>query len=167
MIIAGSRAPHRVWPGARWLALFLPLALCVGCAAETSGHEAMMRQIEASVELPAGASAIDDYARNYAALPDGTVIAIYVKPHEPVTLDAGCDEVGADFETLPCSEETVAELERQDAQWTKAIGAAGESRWLDDYRDLPGIFDGGCMQIEVRFDPRSNEIKSVACNGSV
>jgi hypothetical protein len=124
-----------------------------------------MRRIEASVDLPAGASAIDDYVRNYATLPDGTVIAIYMKPEEPVAENAGCEEVGADFETVPCSEETVAELKRRDAEWVEAVGAAGESRWLDDYRDLPGILDGGCMQVEIRFDPRSDEIESVTCNG--
>ena len=65
----GRIGPQCVWPKVSWLALFSPLALCVGCAAETSGHEALMRQIEASVELPAGASGIDDYARIYAVCP--------------------------------------------------------------------------------------------------
>ncbi len=45
------------------------------------------------------------------------------------------------------------------------FGKAGESRWFDNYRELPMINDGGCIQIEVIFDQRSQKIISAMCNG--
>jgi hypothetical protein len=43
--------------------------------------------------------------------------------------------------------------------------AAGRRRWVGDVRQLPGISDGGCAVVEVRFDLTAGRIERVACNG--
>lgn len=147
--------------------LFAALALTSACRAADDEHQVLMKHIESAVRLPEDAWAIEEYARNYASMPDGTVLAIYVKPFEHVAYpDQACEQVLENLETAPCSTETIAELEAQDAQLAESRGKAGESRWLNDYRKLPTMNDGGCMLIEISFDPRSRKIERVECNGT-
>ena len=40
----------------------------------------------------------------------------------------------------------------------------GQRRWVDDYRGLPLISEGGCDVIEITFDPRTQKLDTPACN---
>ena len=40
----------------------------------------------------------------------------------------------------------------------------GRRRWVDDYRALPLISEGGCGVIEITFDPRTQKLDTPACN---
>lgn len=153
--------------------LVLGLLLCLGsvsaCGDSESEHRLLMDLIESKVLLPEGSSPIDEYSRNYAVGPNGKVFAIYVFP--PILVDGGDEDFGCsvmleNFDVRPCNAQEIAESKQRDAAAALAFGAAGESRWFDNYRKLPVIDDGGCAQVTIIFDPRSQKIESASCNGS-
>ncbi len=126
-----------------------------------------MRTIETEVKLPTEAKALDEYSRNYALRPDGKVIGIYVIPRstERQGSENDCEVMLKDLGSRPCTaaeKKTIADEEKAAAE---LFGQANQSRWFDDYRDLPMILDGGCDQIEIVFDPSSRVIQSAQCNG--
>lgn len=125
-----------------------------------------MRAVESMVQLPAGAKPLEEYSRNYASLPDGKVIGIYVLPSTPETQrhDIGC-EVALKRGSRPCTDAEKAESAAQERATAKLFGQANQSRWFGDYRQLPIILDGGCELIEIIFDPSSQLIQSAQCNG--
>lgn len=126
-----------------------------------------MRAIEAAVVLPTGAGALDEYSRNYAVGPDGKILAFYVKPGEPPIAGAyyGCNVMLVNLESRPCTEDEVAEMVRRDQERAETMGKAGQSRWFENYREMPFVLDGGCGFIEITYDPRSKQIESTECNG--
>lgn len=151
-------------------ALFYSVALISGAACsqpQASEHELVMRTIETAMELPAGARAIGEYSRNYALRPDGKVMAVYVipKPLKARDSDYGCEVMLEDFGSRPCTDAEEAEIADQENATADLFGQANQSRWFDNYGDLPMILDGGCDLIEIIFDPQSQQIESTQCNG--
>lgn len=129
-----------------------------------------METIESTVQLPKGARSIDEYSRNYAFMPDGKVLAVFIIPMEPTGYDRegfGCEVMLEDFESRPCTDEEISDMKQQDRATTVSYGAANESRWFDDYLELPMILDGGCAQVTIVFEPRSETIETAECNGSI
>ncbi len=126
-----------------------------------------MRVIESAVELPVGAEALEEYSRNYALRPDGKVMAVYVTPlpTEARGSEDGCEVMLEDMDSRPCTEAEEAEIASNDEVMAASFGQADQSRWFDDYRDLPMIMDGGCSLIEIIYDPQSQLIESTQCNG--
>lgn len=126
-----------------------------------------MQAIETAVELPAGAKALGEYSRNYALRPDGKVIAVYVVPKAVKHRDSdyGCEVMLEDFESRPCTDAEEAKMAAQEDTTADLFGQANQSRWFDNYGDLPIIMDGGCDLIEIIFDPQSRQIESTQCNG--
>lgn len=126
-----------------------------------------MRAIEAAVVLPEGAGALDEYSRNYALGPDGKILAVYVSPSEPPIANAeyGCEVMLEDLESRPCTEEEVAELVRDNEASAERMGKAGQSRWFDNYGEMPRVLDGGCGFIEIVYDPQTRRIERAECNG--
>jgi len=122
--------------------------------------------IELAVNLPAGARTLQDYSRNYAMRPDGRVIGVYVipQPDENYGPDYGCEVMLENFTSRPCTKAEDAENAKINSAMADMFGRA-EPRWVNDYRNLPAISDGGCDVIEVIFDPRLNRIESTLCNG--
>jgi len=79
--------------------------------------------------------------------------------------DYGCEVMLEDFASRPCTEAEKAEIaEREDAA-ADLYGQANQSRWFDNYGDLPMIVDGGCDLIVIIFDPQSQQVESTQCNG--
>lgn len=153
-------------------ALFYSVALISGAACsqqQAAEHELVMRSIETGVELPAGARALREYSRNYALRPDGKVMAVYVipKPVKARESDYGCEVMLEDFESRPCTNAEDAEIAGQEDATADLFGQVNQSRWFDNYDDLPMILDGGCDLIEIIFDPQSQQIESTQCNGEV
>jgi hypothetical protein len=146
---------------------FFALATAAACAEQSSEQDALMNAIERSVTMPAGAGKLDDYLRNYAIGPDGKVVAIYVTPHQPPAAgeDVGCDVMLEDLESRPCTAAEEAELVADDQASAVTQGAAGQSRWFEDYRELPTILDGGCDVITIIYDPHAKQVESAECNG--
>lgn len=126
-----------------------------------------MQAIEKAVILPEKASALDEYSRNYATGPDGKVIGIYVTPHDidPAGEDVGCEVMLEDLESRTCTEAEEAELAARDQALAAKQGNAGQSRWFDDYLELPTIMDGGCDVVTIIYDPRAKRVESAECNG--
>lgn len=149
--------------------IYLPIVLLIGAAnsERPSDEEAVMRTIESAVQLPDDAKALEYYSRNYALRPDGKVIAVYVRPHlmEARDSDYNCEVMLEDFGSRPCTEVEKGGALARDQAMAERFGQSGQSRWLEDYRDLPNISDGGCDLIEIIFDPQSQMIESTQCNG--
>lgn len=156
--------------GAPMRAVFYAIALVTGSACsqqQVSEQELIMRAIESAVQLPAGAEPLDEYSRNYALRPDGKVIGVYVlpRPAEARVSDVGCEVMLESFESRPCTDAEEAEIAGQEKATVDLFGQANQTRWFEDYRDLPMMLDGGCNLIEIIFDPQSQLIQSTQCNG--
>jgi 5-deoxy-D-glucuronate isomerase len=145
------------------------IALFIGgaCSERPSDQEAVMLLLESAVDLLAGAKALDEYSRNYAVRPDGKVIGIYVTPQPAAGLEGenSCEVMLEDLSSRPCTKAERAEVVNQDKAMAAMLGQADQSRWFDDYLDLPVVLDGGCNLIEIIFDPQSQRIESTRCNG--
>ena len=146
----------------------IALATSAGCSQQqASEQELIMRAIESAVHLPAGAKPLEEYSRNYASGPDGKVIGVYVlpMPTEAQVGDVGCERMLENFDSRPCTDVERAEGAARDKATADLFGKANQTRWFDDYRELPMILDGGCNLIEIIFDPQSKLIQSAQCNG--
>ncbi len=142
--------------------------LTLASACSTAERQDLMSAIEAKLVMPAGAASIEAYSRNYAFRPDGKVVAIYVIPRLADTREDpedGCEVLLEDFESRPCSDDEIAELRQQHAAIAAQLGTVGQSRWFDDYLELPAISDGGCDVLDILFNPNSGQIEHIACNG--
>jgi hypothetical protein len=153
------------------LAWICYLFLLGACASERPKAH-LIEAIESRVAMPPGSRPIDEYSRHYANLPDGRVIGIYVVPPTPIATDAGCDVVGpiddgGSLKERPCSSSETADLKNLNPKTAEAFGKAGEWRWWQDYKGMPGINDGGCDQVNVIYDPRTDRIDPAVCNGRV
>lgn len=136
------------------------------CAPLPEGKEtAIMDKIEQAVVLPEGAAQLDAYGRNYAWDGQGKVVATYLKPSPLLDGSDGCEVTLENFSLRPCTKEELAELAASEAQRVAAETPAGQRRWFDDFRKLPGINDGGCMQVNVLYDTSTHHVLAVACNG--
>ena len=124
---------------------------------------ALMDEIEKKVQLPLGAARLERYARHYALQEDGKVIGVYVLhlPAPPKGADYGCSEIRLDGKELT-SKPITCPPEPDISQEV----AAGERRWFDDDRKLPLISDGGCIVVNVIFNPSAHEVESAFCNGA-
>lgn len=138
--------------------IVVAILLLGGCSTTVEREQdALMSRLEHNLRLPEGASDLREYARYYADSGNGEIAVIYLIPFGlEKGPDDSCEEMLADFSTreVPCPEFQPA--------WAMA---AGKRRWLDDYRDLPWINDGGCAQIEVIFDKETSAVKRAECNG--
>ena len=146
----------------------IALATSAGCSQEqASEQELIMRAIESAVQLPAGAKPLEEYSRNYASGPDGKVIGVYVlpRPTEAQVGDVGCDVMLENFDWRPCTDAEKAEGAAREKAAADLFGQANQTRWFDDYRELPMTLDGGCGLIQIVFDPQSKLIQSAQCNG--
>ena len=140
--------------------LKIALLLVLTAAAPPSSvreHERLMSQIESVVLLPARAKPLSEYGRNYALTGKDEVVGIYLIPPKAYDKRMGCMLGNGE----PCPKNVV---ERNEAE-RAAQAAAGTHRWYDDASQLPGLMDGGCDQITVRYSLSSGVI-SVSCNGS-
>ncbi|BBF68971.1 hypothetical protein [Sphingomonas bisphenolicum] len=94
-----------------------------------------MNNIERMLVMPAEARPWHEYARYYSAEPDGKIVGIFIIPDERDRQN--------EFYNLP----------------------AGQRRWVDDYRNLPSINDGGCGVLTVTLYPKSQKREGPFCNG--
>ena len=100
--------------GMRSICIFLVLLLVVACSSsEERRQAAFMDEIDGSVRLPVGASALKSYNRYYVYGKHGDVFGLYVLAHAgerperqwltdptqlPIVLDGGCGVVGVKFD---------------------------------------------------------------------
>ena len=136
-------------------ALFLVGSMLAGCSEVRSEREELAGEIERSVVLPTNARALEDYERYYAKNADGSVSAVYIvhdEGHREAVARA-CREI--DDAPFPCPV----------AGGQLRLVEAGESRWVDDAIDLPGMSGGGCSQVDISYQPRDGAFVRVECNG--
>ena len=122
---------------------------------EEQRYGKLMDDIEARIELPAGASSLSHYARYYAIDETGLVTGIFASGYRAAGPDEGCEEILEDMSSrpVPCPDDSNDQLR------------SGQRRWVGDSDQLPIIMDGGCGVITVVYDPRRSVIESVTCNG--
>ncbi|GLR47236.1 hypothetical protein GCM10007925_09470 [Sphingomonas astaxanthinifaciens DSM 22298] len=129
-----------------------------------------MDAIEEQVQLPSGASPLQDYARHYAVDANGRmgagrgrIIGVYLlpEPPRPTGPGIGCSEVVVQ----PNGQETLKDVPCPLEGQGKGDVSAGERRWFDDVEALPTINDGGCMMVTVIFNPSTQRVELAECNG--
>lgn len=117
-------------------------------------REQLIETIEAAVQLPDGAWPLDRYERYYAE-DDGRVLGVYTvhsADHRRQVLNF-CQ--GLDDAPSPCP---------SGGQGLRLV-AAGQSIWLDDQEDLPGMSGGGCSLVTISYLPSERKFERVECNG--
>ena len=131
--------------------------LLAGCATESSQTDKIMDQIESTISLPSGASEIGSYARYYTKSENGLVTAVYLSPFEKPDPNDGCSEIMPDdsLKDVPCPE----------TEYAYPLLESGQRVWLEDFRNMPVVFDGGCIYIEIEYDLKTQKYISIACNG--
>tara|TARA_B100000678_G_C17986325_1_gene413108 strand:- start:119 stop:499 length:381 start_codon:yes stop_codon:yes gene_type:complete len=124
-----------------------------------------MDRIEELVDLPDDAGPWDSYSRNYARASDGRIVAVYVTVSADLPADAGCSVMLKNFDMRPCTDEEIAEVRRMEENLKAGQAEAGSSRWFADTSDLPAVNDGGCSVVNIVYDPKTERVESVKCNG--
>lgn len=145
----------------RWmlrLSSIIPLVLLQSsCADDRDENARMASAIDAALTLPDGAAPIDSYARYYSVRPDGKIQATYVvaaSEDAPKPADYGCTEITSDdqLKDIPCPADDSPR--------------AGDQRWVNS-DEIPIVDDGGCLIINILYDPSSNRVEAADCNGSL
>jgi major membrane immunogen (membrane-anchored lipoprotein) len=128
---------------------------------EQRTQEHLMEEIERAVSLPPGASPLSAYGRNYAYFGRDFVRGEYLIPDPPMTESTSCSHWGG----VPCTKEEVQEMIKSDKAFRATMASAGERRWFKSVDDLPGVNDGGCIQITVEYHIPTRSVLFAACNG--
>ena len=151
-----------------WTPTLLALLLLAAPAPGAGrGHEPLMDEIEQALVLPQGAASLAEYGRNYAFKGAGTVVATYLRPLAGPDAKSGCSEVLQDFSLRPCTQKEVEQSVRSEARRVASETPAGRRRWFNDYRRLPFIYDGGCLQVNIEYDVAAHRVVRASCNGYV
>ena len=144
------------------------LALWFLAAAALPGNARQQQRLEEEIErvvvLPRGASPLTAYGRNYARSGD-EVVAVYLIPWSPPAASEGCEVMKKESLSRPCTKQEIQEAAKADGLGLSASAPAGTTRWYRRIQELPGILDGGCMQVNVRYRISTHNILSIACNG--
>ena len=140
--------------GLRYIAT-LALLLTACATPEERKRADLMNKLEAQMQLPKGAPPLDRYARYYAYKDNNTVVGVYMIPMNGPNPGDGCSEMLADMtsKAVPCPE-----MPNDDVP-------AGQRRWIENYRMLPSVHDGGCTIVNVTFRLSSLRVEHVTCNG--
>lgn len=138
----------------------------IACSkSEDQTHAALLDEIERQVQLPKGANSLGEYARYYAYDAQRKIVGVYLEPSESDAREAGeqCEELEVSLKgdlashVVPCPPTTIGLHNLK----------AGERRWDYDYRQLPSVADGGCGIVHVLFNPGTEKVEHVLCNGQV
>jgi hypothetical protein len=144
------------------LSVLAAFSISAPATSDDRTFERLMDGIEKQVRLPEGAAPLQDYARHYASQTDGKVVGVYVlrAPAPARGPDWSCAKVvldGGKVITKPVACPSDPDTSEQ--------VAAGQRRWFDDFRKLPLIHDGGCMVVNIVFNPTTRRVEHAFCNG--
>lgn len=115
-----------------------------------------MNRIEHMIQLPVGAGSLQSYARAYHFSSRRKVRATYFRAAERSDY-AYCGRILRMGPRLSGDAAAVC---------PPPIGMrAGERRWFDDHVFLPGVCDGGCIQVNIEYDVSTGRITLAQCNG--
>jgi len=139
-----------------WIAGTTALILTSCSTPEERRHDALMDQIEGQVQLPKGASPLDDYIRVYAAGGKDQVIASYAL--SSVVSDAAkqeCADVAIDgsAKAVPCVSPVVRAAKPGDRVWVSRSG------------DLPFQDVHGCEVITLAYKLSEQRFEELGCVG--
>lgn len=143
--------------------LSLTLLAALSPASLDSRYSKLADEIERRIVLPRGAHPLSAYARYYSRSGD-IVVAAYVLPEQPSNAMQGCEVMTANS-SRPCTEREIHVMKLADIRRLSARAPAGARRWYANERDMPGILDGGCGQVNVRYRISTHRILFATCNG--
>lgn len=113
--------------------------------------------------MPKGAQPIAAYGRNYALTDRGTIIARYIIPSQAPNMIQRCAKIAGG--NHPCSKTELAAFKAKYDRILTNDTSAGFRRWFAKPGELPNIFDGGCRQVNVEYDPVVHRLLMATCNG--
>jgi hypothetical protein len=120
-------------------------------------REALMDRMEASVQLPKGASPLNSYAKLYADAGHGLVIAVYALPtfiEQAAVQECSDMQLDGTLKDVPCVSKSVRGLQ------------SGERRWISNYSDLTPLTDArDCESVVLTYDIRNRRFDEVNCAG--
>lgn len=154
----------------RLVTLVLLVLTASGPASISPNQSALMDEIERTIVLPKGANPLNAYGRNYAFSGPNNVVGIYLLPTPRTDLSkpGSCEKLMLpNFTPRPCTKQEIEEEVRRGARAFAAQTPAGKRRWYSDVSGLPGISDGGCMQINVAYEISTHRFLGVVCNGLI
>lgn len=124
------------------------------CAGASDDRERLAETIEEAVVLPRGAAALGSYER-YFTERDGVVLAVLINHSEDHRQVVAQHCRTLDESPFPCPL----------AGGEVRLVDAGESAWVEDWIDLPGMSGGGCAQVNIEYLPQEREFVRAECNG--
>ncbi|KHL24224.1 hypothetical protein PK98_14660 [Croceibacterium mercuriale] len=138
----------------RFTFLSLLSSLLAGCAAAGDDRGRLIETIEDALVLPSEAAPLASYERYYADR-DGVILAVLIN-HSDEHRQAVAQHCRTLSEApFPCPLNS-GELRLVDA---------GESTWVEDWKELPGMSGGGCAQVEIEYLPNERTFFRAECNG--
>lgn len=139
------------------LLLLLALAPAASPAPGAAGPAALMDEVERMLELPRHSHGFEHYVRYYTIDEAGDVVGRYVIPRtfhsQPGAMCEEPDGKGV-WRKVKC---------KPIIEWPEG-GVAGRRYWVADVKALPGICDGGCSVVNVRWNRKSDRVEA-DCNG--
>ena len=126
-----------------------------------------MDEIERTIVLPKGANPFNSYGRNYAFAAPDKVVATYLSPLPAMDLSkpGSCQMLMLPkFTPRSCTKAEIGKQMAQNARTLAKQTPAGKRRWFSNASLLPGISDGGCMQVSVEYDIEAHRVVKVVCN---
>jgi hypothetical protein len=137
--------------------LLLALAPPASPAFGPTGPAALMDEVESRLRLPEHSYRFEDYVRYYTVDAAGDLVGRFVIPRTftpgPVAACAKRDGKGG-RRKMQCA---------RTISWPEG-GVAGRRYWVADVGALPGILDGGCSVVNVRWNRKADRAEAV-CNG--
>lgn len=138
-----------------WLTVLSLLTFpLVGCAGAKGDKQKLVETVEDALLLPQEASPLGSYERYYADR-DGVILAVFINHSDDQRQAVAQHCRTLESEPFPCP---IAGGEVR-------LVDAGESTWVEDWRDLPGMNDAGCAQVNIEYLPDKRKFSRVECNG--
>jgi|GEM_PF-3412984 len=139
------------------LAILLALAPAASPAPDAAGPAALMDETESRLRLPKHSYKFEDYVRYYTIDEAGDVAGRFVIPRSfSPQPGSACEQLGDKGKWRKVTCEPVI-------PWPEG-GVAGRRYWVANVMALPGILDGGCSVVNVRWNRQSDRVEAW-CNG--
>jgi len=138
----------------RFTFLSLLTSSLAGCAGVADDRGRLIETIEDALVLPQEAAPLGSYERYYADR-DGVILAVFINHSDDHRQAVAQHCRTLDEAPFPCPL----------AGGEVRLVDAGDSTWVEDWRNLPGMSGGGCAQVDIEYLPTERKFSRVECNG--
>lgn len=127
------------------------MAGIIACAPQDSELDNLARKISRNVTIPGTAYSPEEYSQYYLMGADNVVEAVFIR--RPAGLrefvERECKRLGE--RSFPCDQPDYGVVE------------PGARKWVERRDHLPGVSDGGCSYVHIRYDADADQFLSVEC----